>query len=150
MSSSCSQCGANFSSDDTCQDRFNLSQFKELEQPAYYAVHHLSVACYLLQHNAYSRDGWLAVRELLFQFVSMGLTPAMARRQNQVRFDNGKRKQSLTKGIKLPDVEKIAWSCTIADVRLDSAELYCADVHHWAESILADSEGLIRTIEYLP
>ncbi|MBP1694274.1 MAG: hypothetical protein H6Q37_2157, partial [Chloroflexi bacterium] len=96
MSSSCSQCGANFSSDETCQDRFNLNQLKELEQPAYYAVHHLSVACYMLQHNAYSRDGWLAVRDLLFQFVSMGLTPTMARRQNQVRFDNGKRKQSLT------------------------------------------------------
>jgi hypothetical protein len=59
-----------FASDEACSDRFNATQIKEVENPtSYYAVHHLSVPCYTLQHNAYARDGWLAVRRLLYQFV---------------------------------------------------------------------------------
>jgi hypothetical protein len=147
MKFACPQCGANFTSDETCQDRFNISQLKELEQPSYYVVHHLSVASYILQHNVYSRKGWLTVRELLLQFVYRGLTPAMARQQNRMKFDSGHRTWSITKGAKLPGVENIAWTYTIADVRLDTAELYCADVRRWAESILADSEQLIRELD---
>jgi hypothetical protein len=75
-----------------------VSQVTELEQPAYYAVHHLSVAGYMLQHNIYSRDGWLETRELLSQFVHHGLTPAMARRQNRLKVDSGHRTLSFTEG----------------------------------------------------
>jgi hypothetical protein len=42
----------------------------EYENPsAYGAVHHLTVACYMLQHNAYSRDVWLEARKMLAQFI---------------------------------------------------------------------------------
>ena len=147
MSFTCPQCGAVFTSDETCQDRFNVSQVKEFEQPAYGAVHNLSVPCYMLQHNAYSRDGWLEARKLLAKFVRDGWTSAMARRQGRVDADSGHRAWSFTKGAKLPGVKKIAWSCTLADVRLDNAEAYCADVGRWAESILADSEQLIGELD---
>jgi len=142
MPFSCPNCGAGFTSDETCEDRFTLSQLKEIEQPAYYAVHHLSVPCYMLQHNAYSREGWLEVHKLLAKFIYEGWTPAMARRQNRVSADSGHRTWSFTKGAKLPGVEQIVWTYTLADVRLDTAEAYCADVRHWAESILSDSEHL--------
>ena len=89
MSFSCPQCGAIYPQDETCLDRFNLSQSMELDDPAYYAVHHLSVPCYMLQHNAYSREGWLEVRTLLSKFVHEGWTPDMARRQIQVKMDSG-------------------------------------------------------------
>ena len=141
----CPQCGAAFPSDETCQDRFTVSQLAEVERPSTYAVHHLSVLCYMLQHNGYSRDGWLGARELLFQFVRRGLTPTGARRQNQRSWDSGHRNWSITKGPKLPGVENIVWSTTIAEVRLDTAEHYCADVRHWAETILADTEHLMIT-----
>jgi hypothetical protein len=147
MSFTCPHCRAAFPSDETCQDRFDVSQLKEIEQPAYYAVHHLSVPCYMLQHNAYSREGWIEVRKLLSKFVYGGWTPAMARRQNRANADSGHRTWSFAKGAKLPGVENIVWNYTIADVRLDTAETYCADVHHWAESILADSEQLIHKLE---
>ncbi len=147
MSFTCPRCGAVFPSDETCQDRFNASQLKEIEQPAYYAVHHLSVPCYMLQHNVYSREGWLEVRKLLSKFVNDGWTPAMARRQNRVIADSGHRTWSFTRGAKLPGVEQIVWNYTIADVRLDTAEAYCADVRHWAASILADSEQLVRGLD---
>jgi hypothetical protein len=142
MSFLCPQCGAVFSSEESCQDRFNASQLMELEQPDRYAVHHLSVPCYMLQHNAYSREGWLEVRKLLSKFIYAGWTPAMARREARVSADSGHRTFSFTKGPKLPGVEQIVWRYTIANVRLDNAEFYCADVRHWAESILADSEYL--------
>jgi len=148
MSYLCPKCGAAFATDQTCQDYFNISQLKELEQPAYYAVHHLSVPCYMLQHNVYSRQGWIEVRKLLAKFVSDGWTPAMARRQNRISADSGHRDWSYTKGAKLAGVENIVWRVTIADVQLATAERYCADVKLWAESVLTDSEALIRSGAY--
>ncbi|MBL8056532.1 MAG: hypothetical protein JNK29_07520 [Anaerolineales bacterium] len=145
MSHACPQCGAVLPAEETCQDRFTVSQLREIEQPAYYAVHHLSVPCYRLQHNGYSRLGWLEVRQLLFKFIYENWTPAMARRQARISADSGQRTWSFTKGPKLAGVEHIAWSLTIADVRLDTAENYGADVIAWAKSILADSEPLVRS-----
>lgn len=143
MNATCPLCGARLPDGEICEDLFTAHQLKEIDQPAFYAVHHLSVPCYMLQHNRYSRQGWLAVRELLGRFVN-GLTPADARREMQTGMDSGQRKWSLVKGEKLAGVEKIAWRFTIADVRLDSPANYCADVRRWAESILVDSESLIR------
>jgi hypothetical protein len=144
MSPPCPQCGAVLPSGESCQDRFNLSQVIELEQPAYYAVHHLSVPCYLLQHNAYSHRGWLEVRKLLAMFVHEGWTPQMARRQ--IKANAAGKNWSLTRGEKLPGVEDIAWTATIAGISLDSAEAYCADVRRWAAQILVDSEQLVQTV----
>lgn len=143
----CPQCGALFPSGETCQDRFEFSQLKEIEQPAYYAVHHLSVPCFMLQHNVYSHRGWLEVRALLVKFLHEGWTPAMARRQNRLSADSGHRNWSFTRGEKLPGVEQVAWRYTLAQVRLDTADAYCADVRHWAECILLDSQALISRFE---
>jgi hypothetical protein len=147
MTTICPQCGATLASGETCIDRFNATQIKEIENPAsYYAVHHLSVPCYMLQHNAYSRHGWLAVRQLLHQFVYEGLTPAEARRQNRTTWDSGQRTWSLTKGAKLTQVDDIVWTRTIADVRIDTAEHYCADVRDWAIAVLNDTEALVQAL----
>ncbi len=146
MAHTCPLCRAVYAGDETCQDRFHLSQLAEIEQPARYAVHHLSVPCYMLQHNAYSREGWLAVRDLLAKFVRAGWTPAMARRQARVSAASGQRTWSFTKGAKLAGVDALVWSRTIADVSVDSAAAYCADVQLWAESLLTDSEALIQSL----
>jgi hypothetical protein len=143
MTTSCTQCGAVFSSDETCQERFTASQLMELNTPDSYTVHHLSVPCYLLQHNAYSRQGWIEVRKLLSKFVYEGWTPEMARRDARINADSGHRTWSFTRGPKLAGVERIVWSCSIANVRLDPPEAYCADVLRWARTILEDSEQLM-------
>ena len=143
MSTKCPVCGAILPDGTICRELFDLSQIKEIEQPDYYAVHHLSVLCYMLQHNIYSRSGWLGGRNLLFQFVSGVLTPAAARRKNRKKLDSRKRSWSLTKGEKLPGVESVIWTLTIADIRLDTAEHYCADVRRWAECVLADTEQFV-------
>lgn len=147
MTTTCLQCGASLPSDVTCMDRFNTTQIKEVENPgSYYVVHHLGVPCYMLQHNAYSRQGWLETRRLLHQFVYEGLTPAEARRRNRREMDSGQRTWSLTKGTKLTQVGDIVWTRTIADVRLDSAEHYCEDVREWAIAVLADTEALVHAV----
>jgi hypothetical protein len=142
MASVCLQCGATFNGDETCEGWFTAGQVKEGDDPAYCAVHHLSVASHMLQHNAYSREGWLITRDLLAQFIA-GLTPQEARRRMRHTMDSGNRSFSLTRGPKLDGVEDIAWMRTVADVRLDTAEHYCADVREWATSVLADSAGLV-------
>ena len=147
MTTTSSQCGATIASEETCNDRYNTAQVKEIENPtSYYAVHHLSVTCYMLQHNIYSRAGWLVARDLLNQFVYGGLTPAEARRRNRVPMDSGHRTWSLTKGAKLAQVDDIVWTRTIADVRLDTAEHYCADVNDWAIHVLADTDALVQAL----
>jgi hypothetical protein len=46
----------------------------------------------------------------------------------------------------LPGVELIRWTMTVAEVRLDTPEQYCADVRRWAESVLADSAALVKSV----
>lgn len=145
METKCSQCGASFAAGETCLDLFNTTQIKEVENPnSYYTVHHLSVPSYMLQHNAYSRAGWLAVRRLLHQFIYEGMTPEEALHWNRRTMDSGQRTWSLTRGAKLTQVGDIVWSRTIADVRIDTAEHYCTDVREWAIAVLADTEALVR------
>src|ERR671939_691840 len=117
----CPECGATYNTDETCEDRFNASQAQELADPAYYAVHHFSVPCFMLQHNRYSQDGWIRVRQLLTRFLR-GLTPQEARNKYRTAVDSRNRTYSFTRGPKLAGVDAIAWTRTIADVRLDTAE----------------------------
>ena len=117
----------------------------EYENPAAYgAVHHLSVACYMLQHNAYSAEVWPEARNMLARFIRDGITPEQVRRQNRSRFDSRHRSWSVTKGAKFPDFDPILWTRTIADVRLDDPETYCKDVILGAERVLADTEVLVQ------
>ncbi|MBL8046303.1 MAG: hypothetical protein JNL09_07180 [Anaerolineales bacterium] len=139
----CLACGARLAAAETCTDVFNRGQLLEVEQPSYYTVHHLSVPCYMFQHNIYSQPGWLAVRQLLFEFVHEGLTPQAVRRRDRRAVDSGHRTFSFTKGPKLAGVENIRWRFTVAEVRLDTPENYCADVRRWAAIILEDSQSLI-------
>jgi hypothetical protein len=140
MASICSQCGAVSSAGETCEERFHRLLVKEFEDPAYGAVHHFMVPCYMLQHNVYSRAGWLESRALLARFVQ-GLPPDVARKQNRRQVASGQRSWSFTRGEKLAAVDQLAWTRTIADVRLDTAEHYCADVREWAARVVADTEA---------
>lgn len=147
MSNKCPKCGATLDDGEDCRARFDLCLAKEFADPAVFgAVHNLSVPAYMLQHNEYSREGWIETRMLLARFVYEGLSPSDARKQNRERVDSGNRKWSFTKGEKLAQVDNIRWTRTIADVRLDTAEIYCAGVKLWAVSILADTASLMREL----
>ena len=151
MSQNCPQCGAEFPSDEQCHDRFDLCLALEFENPTTLgAVHHLTVLCYMLQHNVYSRDVWLEARKMMAQFIQAGITPAEIWKQNRSRFDSGHRTWHVTKGAKLSEFDTIVWSRTIADVRLDNPETYCADVKLWAKSVLTDTKMLMQALNIEP
>ena len=140
----CLQCGAELPAGETCRDRFDLCLAKEFEHPASYgSVHHLTVACYMLQHDLYSREAWLEARKMVAQFIHQGITPADVRRQNRQAFDSGHRQWSFTKGAKISTLDGLVWTRTIADVRLDTPEVYCADVRTWATGVLLDTESAL-------
>ncbi len=149
----CPLCHASLPSKQTCQDLFHQCLALEFEHPSTFgAVHHLTVLCYYLQHNLYSHQGWLEGRRLLARFVQEGASPAEVRKQEGPRLQSGKRSWRVTggekkpggedlPGEKLPGVESLSWSRTIASLRLDDPQIYCAGVRLWAESVLLDSQA---------
>lgn len=143
----CPQCGAPLAGGETCHDRHTAGQLKELANPAYWAVHHLSVPCWHLQHDGYSREGWLAAYRLLIRFLRTAAGPGSIHRGSRPAPGGDRSAASLTRGPRLPGAEAIRWSMTVAEVGLESAEGYCADIRRWAESIVADAAPVVAAAE---
>ena len=136
----CPDCGA---PEMTCETRFHEFLVKEFEDPSYGAVHHLTVATYMLQHSSkLTREGWLYERELLREFLVENKPPAFIRKQNKDLVDSGKRKFKIKSRNGLPVINKTEWTKTILDVRMENAEVYCEDVTAWARSALDESEKI--------
>lgn len=136
----CPECGA---PDNACETRFHEFLVKEFEDASYGAVHHLTVATYMLQHSSkLTREGWLHERELLREFLVENKSPAFIRKQNKDLVDSGKRKFKIKSRNGLPVINKTTWTKTILDVRVENAEDYCEDVTAWARSALDESEKI--------
>ena len=137
----CLECGA---PDTLCQTRFDEFLVLEFTDAGYGAVHHLTVAAYMLQHSSkLTREGWLHERELLREFLVENKPPAFIRKQNRDLVDSGKRKFKIKSRDGLPVINKTEWTKTILDVRTENAEVYCADVSAWAMSVLVEAQGII-------
>ncbi len=136
----CPECGA---SDSLCQARFDEFLVLEFTDAGYGAVHHLTVATFMVQHSSkMTREGWLYERELLKEFLIENKTPQLVRKQMKDTVDSGKRKFKIKSTTGLPVINKTTWTKTILDVRVENAEDYCEDVTAWARSALEDVEGL--------
>ncbi|MBI5841473.1 MAG: hypothetical protein HZB19_15380 [Chloroflexi bacterium] len=136
----CPECGA---IDNACESRFHEFLVKEFEGVGCGAVHHLTVAAYMLQHSSkLTREGWLHERELLREFLVEKKPPSFIRKQNRDLVDSGKRNFKIKSRDGLPVINKTTWTKTILDVRVENAEVYCEDVNAWARSALEDSEGM--------
>ena len=122
----CPDCGA---PEMTCDARFHEFLVKEFEDAGYGAVHHLTVATYMLQHSSnLTREGWLYERELLREFLVENKPPAFIRKQNKDLVDSGKRKFKIKSRDGIPVINKTTWTKTILGVRTENAEVYCEDV----------------------
>lgn len=145
MNSNCPLCGGKMGSLEQCRERFDACLAYEYEQPSSYgAVHHLTVICYMLQHNAYTVGAWWEARSMLVRCMREDRTPQQTRRQDQARSGN-RRRGSITRGARLERFDDIHWTSTIADVRTGAPEPYCDDVRRWAASLIEDTELLART-----
>ncbi len=138
----CSECGANVPGGTVCRDWFDRCLAVEFSDPAYFAVHFLSVPAYLLQHpSQLSGDGWDAMYQILTNSVreetpylntNTDARRAMQSDERAFRFTGGEPKV-------LPAT--LRWTRTIADVRFTNAEEYGGDVWEWARSVVADVEA---------
>jgi hypothetical protein len=136
----CPECGA---PDNLCQTRFDEFLVLEFTDAGYGAVHHLTVATYMVQHSSkMTREGWLFERNLLREFLIENKPPAYIRKQNRDLVDSGKRTFKIKSKTGIPVINKTTWSKTILDVRAENAEIYCEDVTAWARSVLEEAEAI--------
>jgi len=136
QTATCPECGGS-----NCRPVFDEFLALEFTDPGYGAVHHLTVATYMLQHSSkLSRAGWLEMRRLLREFLVENKSPLEVRRKNKSAVDGGKRKWKTTSCDDLPKISKVKWAKTILDVRAENAALYCADVQEWAKAALFETE----------
>jgi hypothetical protein len=136
----CPECGA---LDNLCQPRFDEFLVLEFTNAGYGAVHHLTVAAYMVQHSSkLTREGWLFERELLREFLIENKSPAYIRKQNKDMVDSGKRKFKIKSKTGVPVIDKSTWTKTILDVRAENADVYCDDITAWARSALEEAEQI--------
>jgi hypothetical protein len=136
----CPECGA---PDHLCQPRFDEFLVLEFTDPGYGAVHHLTVAAYMVQHSSkMTREGWMYERDLLREFLVANKTPALVRKQIRDTVDSGKRTFKFKSKTGFPVISKTTWTKTILDVHAENAEEYCEDINAWARSVLNDAEKL--------
>ncbi|MCC7446538.1 MAG: hypothetical protein IT324_03930 [Anaerolineae bacterium] len=134
----CPACGTAWTDGVTCQDYFYQMDYWELENAALYAVHHLMVLCYHLQHpHLYSREGLQFSTQLLVDFVERGVTPQNVRQQRRDALDSGKRTFKITARPDSVGVypNPVHWTMTAADVVAGGADHYVDNVKAWAQSV---------------
>ena len=137
----CPECGA---TETLCKTRFDEFLVLEFTDAGYGAVHHLTVAAYMLQHSSQlTREGWLHERGLLREFLVENKPPSFIRKQNKDLVDSGKRKFKIKSKDGQRVVNKSTWTKTILDVRTENAEVYCEDINAWARSVLEDAEKIV-------
>ncbi len=114
--------------------------FWENEDSANWAVHHLTVLCYHLQHpSLYAPDGLEHATGLLIKFDE-GVENAACTNARQV--DLGKRQFKITTGdAHGAYAHPVTWTMTTADVVAGGIERYIEQVNEWARSMLAAYVG---------
>ena len=138
----CPECGAR---DTQCEPRYHECLVKEFTDAGYGDVHHLTVAAYMLQHSSkLSLQGWRETHRLLKEFLIENKSPVEIRKQNKNNVDSGRRKWKITSNNGISKTSRTAWTKTILNVRLENAEVYCADVTAWAKAALMDSEEITQ------
>jgi hypothetical protein len=136
----CPECGA---PDQLCQARFDEFLVLEFTDAGFGAVHHLTVAAYMVQHSSkMTPEGWKYERDLLREFIVEKKTPATIRKQIKDAVDSGKRTFKFKSKTGVPVIHKTAWTKTILDVRAENAEIYREDINAWATSVLEEAEKL--------
>ena len=138
--SNCPECGA---PDTLCQTRFDDFLVLEFTDAGYGAVHHLTVATFMVQHSSrMTREGWMYERDLLREFLVENKPPQLVRKQIKDSVDSGKRTFKFKSKTGAPVINKTTWTRTILDVRAEDAAIYREDLNAWARSVLEDAEGL--------
>ncbi len=148
MPSSCPLCGALLHDDSTCRSVFEQFLTLEFSDPAYGAVHFLTVSCYMIQHAEYTPSALAWIEGTLRDYLDKGLTPQQLRRQVARQTDPHNRKWKVNRSPGDPPQPQVAWSMTIMDVAdhyHNDPSTYCQLITQWARLTLRDMQPLISS-----
>jgi hypothetical protein len=139
----CPECGAPVTEKYSCTEHFHRFLILEFSDPEYGAVHHLTVAAYMLQHpSRLSRRGWQEMRDLLSRFLDEGITPQAMPADLRAEVDSGQRTWSLVKGPRTELPEGFTWTLTILSVDESGAAQYRLGIERWARQALDDAKTI--------
>lgn len=124
----CAWCGVS-----RCAAVFDRCLAREFEDPAFFAVHHLTVAAYRLQHGEVTARAAVALRKLIVAHLHDTPT-TYSMQQVREQFDGA---VPVTEWDQ-PPPGRTQTVGTIASVDFSSAEEYCASVRRWAKSVAED------------
>jgi hypothetical protein len=132
----CPECGAAYRDGKTCADHFHqMLAWEYANEHGVWAVHHLTVLCYYLQHpSQQSSDGLRHSRVLLREFVEEGVSPADVRERSRDTLDSGSRQWKFTGAPGSYD-RSVKWTMTIDRVAEGDLGGYCDRVRAWAVSV---------------
>jgi len=136
----CPDYGAFWPDSASCENALHQMLVWEYENPPLWAVHHLLVLCYYLQHpRLYSPAGLTDAQQILTAFVVQGVPPEEILRRNRAALDSGKRDWKITGTATVYGTYQypLRWPMTAADVLVGGVNNYCDNVCAWAESIHA-------------
>ncbi len=141
----CPECGAVFGEETSCQEIFDAFLVLEFSDPAYGAVHFLTVTCFMIQHGRYSDEALVWMAQKLRENLEGGVPVEQIRREAGEEADQAKRKWKVTRQPGALPQAKIAWSMTIADVAANyqSAEQYRELIQQWARVTLREMKPLL-------
>ena len=140
MPTTCPGCGAALDGESTCQSIYDAFLALEFSDPAYGAVHMLTVACFMIQHRRYSDEALVWIEKQLRDHLERSVPVNEIRRQAGEETEKGKRAWKVTRRPDDRPLPKIAWSMTVADVALKyrDAETYCDLVRRWASATVVE------------
>ncbi len=138
MTSVCPECGAQLADGTTCQSIFDSFLALEFSDPAYGAVHFLTVACFMIQHNRYSDEALAWIQPKLRAHLEDGLAVEDLRRQAAAETRSPERGWKVLRSTQARPLPEVAWQVTIADVAAHAADAqsYCDWVRRWGAATL--------------
>ncbi|MEP7345994.1 MAG: DUF5946 family protein [Gemmatimonadaceae bacterium] len=136
----CEECGAALAPSEACEQSFHKLLAFEFENRSAFAEHHLTVACYCLQHpKGFSSEAVGAWWEVVRSSVEHGTPPATIRREMSARLEGGTklRREGWNVAVWWPRI----WPVTVRDV-VQPEDMTASPVTHvelvrkWAQSVL--------------
>ena len=147
----CPECGAEAAAGVDCEALFNECLALEYSDTNYWEVQHLTVAAYMLQHSSrLTKEGWLATRQLLREFLVENKSPLEIKKQNKYSVNSGNRKWKITSRDGKAFIARCKWAKTILDVNLNSSTTYRDTIITWARAALEDSESISLAMNINP
>ncbi len=116
-----------------CAELYHHFLGKEVSDPDFWQVHHLTVLTYSIQHPTFlTKNGRLEMQKMLKRFIVDGLSPQQARQQFRPFVSNQNRTWKITtENVDAPS-PTTQWHMTIGQIRVDNSEHYCEDIRKWA------------------